>query len=114
MSLFHSIFSQSNHKRQIWLKFLHLLPDLLSNGYYLVHGSIFEIFISSDDAPKTFLDKLLSCIGIDLIELIVHPYIYICVPSVDDGPEGVIRGKFFGDDGKSLVVSLITSKEHFS
>ena len=95
MSLFHSFLAESYHQRQIRLKFLHLLFNFLTDCYDLTHRPVFEVLVCCDHTPETFLYKFFSCIRVNCVKLIIHPDIYVCVPTMHNRPQSIVRNKVF-------------------
>jgi hypothetical protein len=114
MPFLHTVSSEGDHERELGLEIFHVVLDSLSNGGNMRHGLILEIFVGIDNVPETFLNKLFSGVSINRLELIVHPYCNVSVPSVDNGPECVVRCEVLNDLLKSRVVSLFPVEKNLS
>lgn len=97
VSFFHTVFPESDHEGQFWFELFHVVFDSLTDGSDVGHGLVLEVLVGVDDVPEAFLNKLFSSVGINGLELVVHPHCDICVPPVNNGPESKVRRKLFCD-----------------
>jgi hypothetical protein len=101
MSFFHSIFSEGNHEWKFGSELFHIALDCLADDGYVRHSLILEILVGIDNISEAFLNKFLCGVSVDSLELVIHPYFNISIPSVDNGPQGVIRCEILDDLLKS-------------
>jgi hypothetical protein len=114
MSLFHAIFSKGHHEWKLGLEIFHIILYGLSDRSDMGHGLVLKVLVCIDNVPKTFFNKLFRSVGIDGLELIVHPNSDISVPSVDDRPQCIIWGKILSDLLQSGIIGLLSIKQHLS
>ncbi len=95
MAFLHAVLPQRDHQRQLRPELLHVILHSLTDHSNVRHRLVLEVLIRVNDIPETFLNKLLCCIGVNCLELVVHPHLDVSVPTVDDRPQRVVRCELF-------------------
>jgi hypothetical protein len=114
MPVFHTVSPEGDHERELRLEIFHVVLDSLTDRCNMRHGLILEVLVGVDDVPETFFNKFFSSVGVNGLELVVHPDRNVSVPSVYNGPEGVVRSEVFNDLLESRVVGLFPVEENLT